>query len=97
MSASEKLNLLLIKSIFSTGERLIQTKLYYKLFYCLKRNVSQTLKSGSCKKFIPKYVYRRGYSVSKRLVKLIMFQDFPSQLSGYQHPPPLSFVLSYLL
>ena len=40
---------------------------------------------------------RRGYSISKRLVKLTRFQDFPSQLPGYQDLPPLSFVLSYQL
>ena len=40
---------------------------------------------------------RRGYSVSKRLIKLTMFQDFPSQLPGYQDLPPLWFVLSYQL
>ena len=44
-----------------------------------------------------KYRSRRGYSVSKRLVKLTRFQDFPSQLPGYQDLPPLSFVLSYYL
>ena len=38
---------------------------------------------------------RRGYNVSKRLVKLTMFQDFPSHLPGYQYLPPLWFVLSY--
>ena len=38
---------------------------------------------------------RRGYSISKRLVKLTRFQDFLSQLPGYQDIPPLSFVLSY--
>ena len=41
--------------------------------------------------------YRRGYSVSKRLVKLTRFQGFPLQLSKYQDPPPLSLVLSYQL
>ena len=40
---------------------------------------------------------RRGYSISKRLVKLTRFLDFPSQLPGYQDLPPLSFVLSYQL
>ena len=40
---------------------------------------------------------RHGYSVSKRLVKLTMFQGFPWQLPGYQDLPPLSFMLSYQL
>ena len=40
---------------------------------------------------------RRRYSASKRLVKLTMFQDFPSQLPGYQDIPPLWFMLSYQL
>ena len=40
---------------------------------------------------------RHGYSASKRLVKLTMFQDFPSQLPGYQDIPPLWFMLSYQL
>ena len=40
---------------------------------------------------------RRGYSVSKRLVKLTRFQGFPLQLSRFQDTPPLSFVLSYQL
>ena len=40
---------------------------------------------------------RRGYGISKRLVKLTRFQGFPLQLSGYQDLPPLSFVLSYQL
>ena len=38
---------------------------------------------------------RRGYSVSKRLVKPTRSQDFPSQLPGYL--PPLSIVLSHRL
>ena len=41
--------------------------------------------------------FRRGYSVSNRLVKLTRSQDFPSQLPGYQDLPPLLFVLSYQL
>ena len=40
---------------------------------------------------------RCGYSVSKRLAKLTRFQDFPSQLPGYQDLPPLSSALSYQL
>ena len=40
---------------------------------------------------------RRGYSVSKRLVKLTRFQDFPSQLPGNQDLPPLSLALNYQL
>ena len=39
--------------------RLIETKVYYKLFLCLKRNVSQTFKSSSCKKVFPKCAYYR--------------------------------------
>ena len=35
---------------------------------------------------------RRGYNVSKRLVKLTRFKRFPLQLSGYQDIPLLSFV-----
>ena len=45
---------------------------------------------------IKKYL-RRGYGVSKRLVKLTRFQGFFLQLPGYQDLPPLSFVLSYQL
>ena len=44
-----------------------------------------------------KCVIRRGYSILERLVKLTRFQDFPSQLPGYQDLPPLSFVFSYQL
>ena len=32
-------------------------KVYYKLFYCLKRSVSETFKSSSCKKVFTKCVY----------------------------------------
>ena len=39
--------------------------------------------------------HSRGYSVSKRLVKLSRFQCFPLQLSGYGDLSPLSFVLRY--
>ena len=39
-------------------------------------------------RFILEISFRRGYSVSKRLVKLARFQDFPSQLLGYQDLPP---------
>ena len=41
--------------------------------------------------------YRRGYSVSKRLVKLTGFNNFPLQLSGHQDKPPLSYVLHHQL
>ena len=37
-------------------------------------------------------VLRRGYSVSKRLVKLTRFKSFHVQLSGHQDIPLLSFV-----
>ena len=63
ISTYGKINLLPIKSIylvFSSRERkrrLIQTKIYYKLFYCLKRNISKSFKSDSCKNVLPKYVY----------------------------------------
>ena len=40
---------------------------------------------------------RRGYSVSKRLVKLTRIKSFPLQLSGHQDIPPLSFVLRHQL
>ena len=59
ISTYGKINLLPIKSIylvFSSRERkrrLIQTKIYYKLFYCLKRNISKSFKSDSCKKSFP--------------------------------------------
>ena len=35
---------------------------------------------------------RRGYSISKRLVRLNRFKSFPLQLSGHQDIPLLSFV-----
>ena len=35
---------------------------------------------------------RRGYSISKRLVKLTRFKSFPLKLSGYLDIPLLSFV-----
>ena len=35
------------------AKKTMQTKVYYQLFYCLKRNISQTLKSSSCKKSFP--------------------------------------------
>ena len=38
--------------------RLIQTKVYSKRLYCLERNFFQTIKTGSCKKDFPKYVYQ---------------------------------------
>ena len=41
--------------------------------------------------------HRRGYSVSKRLVKLTRFKRFSLQLSGHQDIPPLSFVLRHQL
>ena len=64
MSTCGKLNLLPIKGIylvFSSREkqrRLIQTKVYYKLFYSLwKETPNKPLKVAAEKKVIPKYVY----------------------------------------
>ena len=46
--------------------------------------------------FIPFHTFfrffRRGYSISKRLVKPTRFKSFPLQLSGHQDIPLLSFV-----
>ena len=45
--------------VFSSREmqkRLMQNKAYDK-FFCLKRSVSQTFESSSCKKVYPKFVY----------------------------------------
>ena len=63
-STCGKLNLLRINNIclvFSSWEmqrRLMQTKAYYKLcLFSLKRSVSLTFKSSSCKKAFPKCVY----------------------------------------
>ena len=42
-------------------------------------------------------ICRRGYSVSKRLVKLTRFKSLPLQLSGHQDIPPLLFVLRHQL
>ena len=50
--------------------RFVQTKVYYKHFYCLKRNVSQNFKSSSCKNisqvfisFIPFASMKDFYSI----------------------------------
>ena len=40
---------------------------------------------------------RRGYSISKRLVRLTRFQCYPLQVSGYQDIAPLLFVLRHQL
>ena len=48
--------------------------------------------NDNTKYLIPWYIFRRGYSVSKRLVKLTSFKSFPLQLSGYQDISLLSFV-----
>ena len=42
-------------------------------------------------------ICRRGYSVSKRLVKLTRFKSLPLQLSGHQDIPPSLFVLRHQL
>ena len=60
ISTDGKLNVLSINSIFlffssrQMQRRLMQTKASYKLsLFSLKRNVSQTFKSGSCKIYFP--------------------------------------------
>ena len=37
-------------------------------------------------------LFRRGYSISRRIVKLTRFKSFPLQRSGHQDIPLLSFV-----
>ena len=71
-SSCGKLNFLPISSIFlvfsslEMQRRLIQTKVYYKLFYCLKRNVSQTFKSSSCKEVFLRCVHH-SYNLLLRM------------------------------
>ena len=40
-------------------------------------------------------IYRRGYNIQERLVKLSIIQCFQLYVSGYQDIPPLSFTSRY--
>ena len=74
-----------------------QAVLLCQLPFKKRKNHKTWVKDWLRRRETPGAYNRRGYSVSKRLVKLTRFKNFPLELSGHQDIPPLSFALGHQL